>query len=318
MQVKISKNIPLTVKAQITGQVRNLIRQGVLRPGEALPTVRDLAAVLGVNRNTVAAAYHELARDGAVVSMRGKGTFVAEGEAMTDHDRLREIFDNAFDQARERDFAPDVVADYLLDRIADFHGGFEDKLVLVVECNMEAARDIGSALRREFGVQTRELLIEDIEGACESGGNALPECMHGADLVVCGFNHLQELLEVVPDPPMEVVGVMLKPGAQILNDLMRLPKGSRIGFTCVTTRSTEAFFTSLQFASGRGRRAVRAGLDDKAAVLRMLDSCDVVYATHYAYERLTDLAPDAGRIVKVELGLDHAGLEVVRRGLVRA
>jgi hypothetical protein len=236
---------------------------------------------------------------------------------MAEDAQLREIFDNAFDRARGMGLAPEVVADYLLDRIAGFRSGFEDKLVLVVECNIEAARDIASSLRREFGVQTRELLIDDIEGAGTEDRESMPEPMRGADLVVCGFNHLRELLKAAPDPPVEIVGVMLKPEARILNELMHRPEGSRIGFTCVTTRSTEAFFTGLQFAAGRGRRTVRAGLDDRQAVMHMLDSCDVVYATHYAYERLTELAADTGGIVKVDLGVDHSGLEVVRHALLK-
>ncbi len=317
MQVRINKDIPLTVKVQIIGQVRNLIRQGVLQPGDPLPPVRDLAELLGVNRNTVTAAYNELTRDAVLVSKVGKGTYVAEGAVMSEHEQLRSIFDHAFDQARSKGFTPQIVANYLLDRIAGFHCGFEEKLVLVVECNKEAAEDIAASLYREFGVRTRELLMDDIENAVASGIKTQSKLLHGADLVVCGFNHLQELLELIPSFPGRVVGVMLKPEAQILNDLMHQPKGSRIGFTCVTTRSTEAFFTSLQFAAGQERQTIRAGLDDKAAVRGMLDSCDIVYATHYAYEQLTAMAPDVSFIVKVDLGVEHAGLEVVRRALLQ-
>lgn len=318
MQVTINKNIPLTMKAQIKGQVRNLIRQGVLRPKEPLPPVRDLATVLGVNRNTVAAAYNELAREGVLDSAVGKGTYVLEAGAMAEHEQLRAIFDNAFDQARGKGFAPQVVADYLLDRIAGFRSGFEDKLVLVVECNLEASQDIAASLRQEFGVQTRELLIGDLERAGTSGQEAIAELLQGVNLVVCGFNHLQEFLEVAPALEVEAVGVMLKPEGQILNDLMLLPKESRIGFTCVTTRSTEAFFTSLQFAAGQDRQTIRAGLDDTAAVTNMLAACDIVYATHYAYERLVQLETDTSHVVTVELSVDHAGLEVVRHGLLQA
>jgi DNA-binding transcriptional regulator YhcF (GntR family) len=319
MQVRINKNIPLTVKAQIKGQVRNLIREGVLRKGDALPPVRDLAAVLGVNRNTVAAAYNDLASDGVLACTVGKGTHVKEGNAMEEHEQLRAIFDSAFDQALGKGFPPQVVADYLLDRIAGVESCFEDKLVLVVECNLEAARDIAASLRQEFGgVQTQELLISDIETANASGQEYLTKLLQGADLAVCGFNHLEEFLESFPDASVEVVGVLLKPNEQILNDLIHQPKGTRIGFTCVTGRSTEAFFTSLQFAVGQTQQTIRAGLDDKAAISRMLEACDIVYATHYAYQQLSELAPEVSRIVKVDLGVDHAGLEVVRRALVRA
>lgn len=63
---------------EIADSIRALIGSGSLAPGEGLPTVRGLAERLGVNRNTVAAAYRTLARAGAVQSRGRGGTVVAE------------------------------------------------------------------------------------------------------------------------------------------------------------------------------------------------------------------------------------------------
>lgn len=313
MQVRIDRGMPLGVKAQIKGQVRNLIRQGTLRAGEPLPTVRDLATVLGVNRNTVAAAYKELVQEGVLVSVMGKGTYVTPGGTMATQEQLRNIFSEAFEQARDKGFAPQEVADFLLDHIASLSSGFQELTVLVVECNEEAARDIAESLRATFGVRIRETLIQNIEARADTREALLAD----VDIVVCGFNHLQEFLAAVPNPPVEVLGAMLKPNTQILKDLLRLPKGSRIGFTCVTRRSTEAFFTTFQYLGGQGRTAFRAGLDDQQAINEMLSESDVVYATHYAYERLVAMANDSARIVKVDLGVDPTSLELIRTALAR-
>jgi GntR family transcriptional regulator len=51
---------------------------GTLNPGDPLPSVRQLAAELGVNPNTVQQAYRELEREGLVRVRRGQGTFVAD------------------------------------------------------------------------------------------------------------------------------------------------------------------------------------------------------------------------------------------------
>ncbi|HEY6747575.1 MAG TPA: GntR family transcriptional regulator, partial [Mycobacteriales bacterium] len=61
---------------QIYGQVRAMILDGRLPPGQALPASRDLAARIEVSRNTVAAAYDRLAAEGFVVGRVGAGTFV--------------------------------------------------------------------------------------------------------------------------------------------------------------------------------------------------------------------------------------------------
>ena len=58
--------------------MRHLVASGALRPGDALPSVRDLAREQRINPNTVAKAYQRLAEAGILETRRGEGTFVAE------------------------------------------------------------------------------------------------------------------------------------------------------------------------------------------------------------------------------------------------
>ena len=58
--------------------MRHLVASGALRPGDPLPSVRDLAREQRINPNTVAKAYQRLAEAGVLESRRGEGTFVAE------------------------------------------------------------------------------------------------------------------------------------------------------------------------------------------------------------------------------------------------
>ena len=66
----------LGIAAQIRARIGFLIADGELAPGERLPSVRALAAQLGVNVNTIRAAYSELERDGLVRTRHGVGTVV--------------------------------------------------------------------------------------------------------------------------------------------------------------------------------------------------------------------------------------------------
>lgn len=71
-----------TTAAEIAGSVRALRERGMLRPGDALPPVRELAGILGVNRNTAVAAYRQLAQAGLVISRGRAGTLIAGGESV--------------------------------------------------------------------------------------------------------------------------------------------------------------------------------------------------------------------------------------------
>ena len=71
-----SSGVPIYV--QIREQVMHAIGSGALRPGEQLPTMRQLAVDLKVDLNTVRHAYDELERSGVIVILRARGTYVAE------------------------------------------------------------------------------------------------------------------------------------------------------------------------------------------------------------------------------------------------
>lgn len=65
---------------QVKDSLRRLMVTGVLAPGDKLPSVRSMASQLSINPNTIQRAYAELESEGYVVSVTGKGSFVAEGD----------------------------------------------------------------------------------------------------------------------------------------------------------------------------------------------------------------------------------------------
>lgn len=75
VRLRSPDNRPLYV--QIMDEVRRGLVRGTLSPGDALPSVRDLASDLQVNPRTVSQAYAELEREGLVRVQPGRGTFVA-------------------------------------------------------------------------------------------------------------------------------------------------------------------------------------------------------------------------------------------------
>jgi GntR family transcriptional regulator len=69
----VDKSDPLPLHEQVAAEVRRAIAEGEAGPGDRLPLARDLAAVLGVNRNTVLRALHLLRDEGLLEFRRGHG-----------------------------------------------------------------------------------------------------------------------------------------------------------------------------------------------------------------------------------------------------
>jgi GntR family transcriptional regulator len=103
--ISIDPELRQPIYTQIVDEVRRGRVLGTLRPGETLPSVRQLAADLGINPNTVKQAYRELEREGLVHVRRGEGTFVTELEVDgAERERmLRSVAEWAVAQAQRLD-----------------------------------------------------------------------------------------------------------------------------------------------------------------------------------------------------------------------
>ena len=74
--VKVDRDEPLELHEQVAGEIRRAIADGEAKPGERLPPAKDLAAVLGVNTNTVLRALRQLRDEGLLEFRRGRGITV--------------------------------------------------------------------------------------------------------------------------------------------------------------------------------------------------------------------------------------------------
>lgn len=77
MFIRIEKGSAVPISRQIADQLASLCASGQLRPGERLPSVRELAKELAVNQNTVLRVYERLCGEGLLEMRHGQGTFVA-------------------------------------------------------------------------------------------------------------------------------------------------------------------------------------------------------------------------------------------------
>lgn len=77
MLLTIATTDPRPIYQQVADGIKELIARGKLAEGAALPPVRQVAADLGVNLNTIATAYRELQKDGLIVIKHGSGSVVA-------------------------------------------------------------------------------------------------------------------------------------------------------------------------------------------------------------------------------------------------
>ena len=117
MQIILNNASMVPIYEQLVGQIKNQILSGELQENEPLPSVRALSATLKISALTVKKAYDKLEEDGFVVTVHGKGTYVAPtNRSLAVEARRRAVeedFTQALDKARAVGMTPDEIRQLL-------------------------------------------------------------------------------------------------------------------------------------------------------------------------------------------------------------
>ena len=104
LTVRVDRTESIPLHDQVAAEIRRAIAEGEAGPGERLPLATDLAAVLGVNKNTVLRALHVLRDEGLLDFQRGRGITVAgSAERGAVVHRIRDLIEYCRKQGYRRD-----------------------------------------------------------------------------------------------------------------------------------------------------------------------------------------------------------------------
>ena len=104
LSVKVDRDDPLELHEQVAGEIRRAIADGEAKPGERLPPAKDLAAILGVNTNTVLRALRQLRDEGLLEFRRGRGITITGPPNRAPSSNKR---NNSSTYARSQGYKPD-------------------------------------------------------------------------------------------------------------------------------------------------------------------------------------------------------------------
>lgn len=296
------------MSVQLTEQLKGLIRRGALATGTRLPSVRELAGFLRINRNTVGRAMADLERQGYIRTHHGKGMFVA-GQ-LPDSDRaadLEALVEQTLRAAVDRGLDAEAIGLALLTARRGGEHALAPARVLFVECNGPALRRYKRNLEDSLPAEVDVLRIAELARRHDE-----PGFLDRYALVVTTSFHAEEveaLLEPIPTP---VVALPAAASMDTLFRLLRLPAGTPVGVICEDEEATENLRRSLE-RSGLGRlKLLSATLEDAAAVTGVLERARLVVTFSDCAEELRARAPGVELVVE-DGRIDRDDVELVRR-----
>lgn len=93
--INIDSKSSRPIYEQIMNEIKEDILKGILKAGDRLPSVREMASSIPANPNTVSRAYMELEREKVIETVRGKGTFISSGyKPKIEEDKIDKLKDD--------------------------------------------------------------------------------------------------------------------------------------------------------------------------------------------------------------------------------
>ncbi len=286
MQLHIDRGIPVPISEQIKGQISYAIMCGILRPGDILPSVRDLSETLGVSPMTVARVYRELANDDLIVAKPGAGTQVADIARINGRDRhqvaqksLRQIADMYMRHALSLGHPIAEVRREFLSRLEahEQNGGIR-QIALVGNFDNATRRythDMESMLH-DLGVRVVPLVLGDLER--DFSGSL--ERLRNVALVVTIPSRLQTVRALLEPHGYTVVAVAFRPRPETQRRIAAIPPGMRIGVVATYPEFLQSLLDEVSSYCLAQQPLLRATLHQEERIREMLSQIDVlVYAS---------------------------------------
>lgn len=312
MQIRIEPNDLLPIHAQLKEQIRFLILNGELAPGTKLPTIRQLAGFLRVNRNTVLKAYQELMQEGLIECQRGRGCVVVDRPvaiARPVSARLLATIDAAIEQAGELGISPDDFVAFAYARAKQRRDVVVRRRLVFVECEARIAKAFAQIIQDRLGVEVTPIVLEDLQQPTAE----MEEHIREARVVATTFFHLQEVKRLLSKAKKIVVGLGLKPHLERLVQIAGIPEGTPTAMICASECSALNMKRSLENAGIRGLDAAASGVDDPQRLAETLSGRAVVIASDLvAAEVRPLLQPGQELIVLDYLALDEGGISLLK------
>ena len=310
--LRVNRQSAVPVHVQLQTQIRHLISTGSLKPGMQLPTVRQLAGFLRINRNTVARAMADLHQDGYLDSHQGRGTYVAdrpparEGRAARSLERLAS---DTLERARRLGFTQEELVVTLAAHAPQRRDGKSGRIpAVLVECNWEELARYGEQIEAELPLRLERMLVDEFEARAARE----PGFLKGCRLVVTTFFHIHEVKRALPLDGPPAVALLSEANISVLLRLTELPEGTTVGLVCSTPRESQNLLRSVQSAGLSHLTPVLASTDDPWSISRLLEQTRVVVCSEQAMPRLEGALPPDVEVIFSHRVLEPGSIELLR------
>lgn len=316
MKISVDRTQSIPVYAQIKAQIAYQIVLGVLKSGQRLPPIRQLATELGVAPLTVVQAFNELAADGLVETRHGSGTYVVELHpdliAESRRAAVEDVVTRSLEDARihgisEQEFVrvawarvfPGVEAGGL-GRRAILIGNYADDTPLLAAMVQDALA--------EYRLEVEAKTIQELRGDTYE----VRSLIAAADLIVAVPLRLAEARRIAgPAKPVFGLPLNLDPGTR--EQLAQLPDGASLGMIVTESEFKQSMRNVVALYHPTSEDHPVVSIDEEQAVLDLVRTADAIVYSMGTRARMRPHLAGAALAIELLHVPDSAAIAELRR-----
>jgi GntR family transcriptional regulator len=260
------------------------ITAGAYPIGSWLPSVRELAAQIGLNRNTVSKVYQALGRDGILEVVRGKGVRVVAKPTQSQSAASR--IDAGLAELVKQASLAGLGREWLVDRMGaaiDSTIGSRALRIGFIECSPADTSELAESLAGHLGIPVVPIDLTAFEREPE-------RLTRDLDLLTTTLFHLQEIDALLPAIRPKLEAIHHTVSHVSLLKIAQLKAGTAIVIVCPNQRTVGRFQGIVQTYSAGPVRAFTID-DDEAAIADALAAADLAVDISTTHDLVTRLAP---------------------------
>jgi DNA-binding transcriptional regulator YhcF (GntR family) len=288
--ISVNRGLGVPLVTQIRDQILSAISTGDLPPGERLPTVRQLAEFLGINRNTVAQAYRLLEYDGHVITRAGGGTIVAgdpNAALPGTPKQLREIVHEAFRHARAHGFTAREFAELAYQASAQ-DDPLPARRIMVVDDYRGELDFVCATVRRAMpGSIVDAFLVTELQAADPT---EMSKRLAGVDCALVAFYCLETVRPILTAAGVPIVVAGIGPTLNALRRIADECTGKQVAIICTEPNGPDHMETALRRAGITfTMNPLHAHVHD-SKLAQTLAACEVIIASQGSADVVGELA----------------------------
>lgn len=311
MNLYIDKNSSISIYNQITSQIIDAIDKEILKPGDRLPTQRELSTGLNISRGTIQKAYEELENRGIIEILKGSGSFITKATETQIGDRKEvaiKLIDELLDKLSNYNYTYSEIRAFIEMRMINREKNNKCVRIAAIDCNPEALEIFKIQIALKRNIHFKKFILDDILKYSQPD-----KVFEDYDIIITTLNHYDEISGILYSLREKLFKAAVSPASDTIINIATIPKNSKIGIVTESIKFKDIMLRNLESLKIEIDKVEHTFKNDINSIKSFLREKDFIiipqsYRIEASGDDLQRFIKSGGRIIEFKYQIERGSL----------